>query len=154
MYSTCSGLLFLCHSTTLFFLSMSSYHRTESQCLYFYPGLRGRLLESRGVRSCYIRPRGKTLSIRTLFSGATGQIQPVDVGFFSKNLLMKRFHSQVIVCDLPFDLQKGYLKENGYVIKTLKSCGWYTESCAILTLKRWLLMRGSKLVIRVVSWSL
>ncbi|VDP11002.1 unnamed protein product [Heligmosomoides polygyrus] len=28
-------------------------------------------------------PRWKTLSIRTIPSGATGQIQPADVGFFS-----------------------------------------------------------------------
>ncbi|VDP11436.1 unnamed protein product [Heligmosomoides polygyrus] len=41
-------------------------------------------------------PRGKTLSIRTIPSGATGQIQPADVGFFIyMKLLMKRFHSHV-----------------------------------------------------------
>ncbi|VDO68779.1 unnamed protein product [Heligmosomoides polygyrus] len=52
-------------------------------------------------------PRRKSLSIRTISPGATGQIQPADVGFFNyMKSLMKRFHSHVIVHDPPFDLQK------------------------------------------------
>lgn len=49
----------------------------------------------------------KTISIRTVYSDATGQMQPADVGFFScMKSLMKRFYSHVIEHDLPFYLRK------------------------------------------------
>ncbi|VDP11800.1 unnamed protein product [Heligmosomoides polygyrus] len=42
-------------------------------------------------------------------SDVTDQIESADVGFFSYvKSLMKRFYSQVVVHELPFDLKKGY----------------------------------------------